>query len=135
MAVINSSTFNFAQTVEHALTRYGYVVYDALDDAVKETSAEAVKRLRASSRAAFGSGDYAKGWTRTLNRGRVHVDATIHGRKPTYMLAHLLEYGHVKANGTGRTGGRVDARSHIAEVEQWANDAAIDRFINNMSAY
>ena len=135
MAVRNSSTFDFSQTVKAILDRFNYDVYEVLDESVKETSAEAVKRLRASSRAAFGSGEYAKGWTRTLNKGRVHVDAVIHGKKPTYQLAHLLEFGHVSSNGTGRTFGYVDGRSHIAEVEQWSNDALMDKFIQKMETF
>ena len=94
MAVRNSSTFDFSQTVKAILDRFNYDVYEVLDESVKETSAEAVKRLRASSRAAFGSGEYAKGWTRTLNKGRVHVDAVIHGKKPTYQLLRLSVLMH-----------------------------------------
>lgn len=127
--VISSSKFNFAEVVNKYLTQYGQAATGAMFEAIDEVSKEAVKKLKASSRAQFGSGDYAKGWTRKIERGRVNVYATVYGNKPTYALAHLLEYGHVTRNGTGRTFPRTPAYPHIQEVEEWAIDEAIDRTI------
>lgn len=134
MAVRNSSSFDFAEGVQTYLQRYGVQCADALSEAITEVSNDAVKKLRQESAAKFGKGDYSQGWTRTLERGRMRTVATVHGKKPTYRLAHLLEYGHVSSNGTGRTFGSVAGREHIAGVAQWAQDEAIDRTIQKLEA-
>ena len=132
MAVVNSSTFNFAEVVNKFLVQYGYEVMDDVFEAIDEVSKEAVKRLRTESRAQFGSGDYANGWTRTLEKGRLRVYATVHGKKPTYQLAHLLEHGHVTRNGTGRTFKPTPAHIHIEPVATWAADEAVDRAVSKL---
>lgn len=134
MAVRNSSTFDFAEIVQGYLQRYGVECADALSEAITEVSAESVKKLRQESAAKFGKGDYASGWTRTLERGRMQTVATVHGKKPTYRLAHLLENGHVSSNGTGRTFGTVPGREHIAGVAEWAADETVDRIVQKMEA-
>ena len=101
MAVVNSSTFDFAEVARKFLDDYEVDVFTEVSEAIDEVSKEAVRKLRATSRATFGNGDYAKKWKRTLERGRVRTVAIVHGDKPTYALAHLLEHGHVTRNGTG----------------------------------
>lgn len=135
MALVNSSTFNFRNVVQQYLTRYGADCADALSEAITEVSKESVKRLKQSSAAAFGSGEYAAGWTRTLEKGRMRTVATVHGKKPTYSLAHLLENGHVTKNGTHRTFRSTPAHPHIAEVAQWAEDEAVNRTIEKLEAF
>lgn len=128
------SAVNFAATVERYLNQYGAAALDAVSEAVEEVSTEAVKKLRTESAAAYGSGEYSKGWTRTVERGRMTTTAIVHGKKPTYRLAHLLEYGHVSKNGTGRTFGTVPGRAHIEPVATWAAEEAADRIINKLEA-
>lgn len=130
MAVINSARFNFAEVVERMLQDYGYEVMDEVFEGLDEVSKKTVTKLRASSRNAFpqGSGKYAKGWTRTLERGRLKGYAVIHGSKPsTYALAHLLENGHAKRNG-----GRVSGKEHIAPVNDWAQDEAYNTIVSKL---
>lgn len=136
MAVVNSAKFNFEEVVQRMLQDYGYEVMDEVFDALKEVSNEAVKKLKKESAAKFGNGrdgnkrrtgKYAKGWTKTLERKRLNVYATIHGNKPTYALAHLLENGHAL-----RQGGRTEGIIHIAPVNDWAQDEAFDRIVQKL---
>lgn len=132
MAVVNSSTFNFAEVVNKFLDDYNNDVFYEVSQAIDEVSKEAVNRLRSESRAQFGKGDYASGWTRTIEKGRLRVYATVHGKKPTYQLAHLLEHGHVTRNGTGRTFAPTPAHIHIEPVATWAMDEAVDRAVSKL---
>ena len=127
MAVVNSSTFNFREVVNRYLNQGYKGIVEAVEEATDEVSKEAVKRLKSESAAKFGNGDYAKGWTRTHEKGRFNTLWTVHGLKPTYSLAHLLENGHAK-----RGGGRTKAYVHIEPVEQWAIDEALDRVVRKM---
>ena len=132
MAVVNSSTFNFAEVTKHILDNYNNDVFYEVSEAIDEVSKEAVTRLKKESRAEFGNGEYAKGWTRKLEKGRLRVTAIVYGNKPTYQLAHLLEKGHVTRNGTGRTFRPTPAHPHIQQVSDWAQDEALDRAISKL---
>ena len=93
---------------------------------------EAVKKLKAESPKG-STGKYAKGWTRKLDRGRVSAGAVVYGKTAsTYAVAHLLEHGHVKRNGTGRTFGKTQAIVHIEPIEQWAVGELEDRIISKL---
>lgn len=135
MAVVNSSTFNFEEVVQRMLRDYGYEVMDEVYEALSEVSKEAVKKLKAESRQKFkankktGKNEYAAGWTRTIEKKRLNVYATVHGKKPTYALAHLLEKGHAL-----RQGGRTNAVAHIQPVNDWAQDEAMDRIVQKLEA-
>lgn len=132
MAVIRSNAFNFQEVVEKFLWDYSVDVFTEVSEAINETSKEAVKKLRTESRAKFGKGEYAKGWTRKLEKGRVRVVATVYGKKPTSSLAHLLENGHVTKNGTGRTFRPTPEHIHIEPINQWAMDDAVDRAVSKL---
>lgn len=132
MAAVNSSTFNFKEVVDKCLQDFRMDVIEAMTESTDEVSKEAVKRLKADSRAKFGSGKYAKGWARRLERGRLRVSATVYGKHGTYQLAHLLENGHVTRNGTGRTFPNTPAHPHIQAVNDWAQDEAVDRMITKL---
>lgn len=130
MAVVNSSTFNFEEVVSKMLKDYGYEVMDEVYEALSEVSKEAVKKLQTSSQTMFGKGkksEYAQGWTRTLEKKRLQTFATVHGKKPTYALAHLLEHGHAMRNGE-----RSKSYIHIEPVNDWAQDEAIDRIVSKL---
>lgn len=132
MAVVNSSTFNFRETVRKFLDDYNVDVMTEVYEALDEVSKETVTKLKQTSRQFKGTGKYAKGWTRTLEKGRLKVGAIVHGKKPTYALAHLLENGHVTRNGTGRTFGRTPAHVHIEPVNEWAQNEAINRAVSKL---
>lgn len=134
MAIVHSSAFNFADVVQKFLQDYSVEVMDDVTEAIDEVSKEAVKKLRSDSSAAFGGGDYARGWTRKVEQKRLQVYATVYGKKPTYSLAHLLEHGHVTRNGTGRTYADTPAHVHIEPVEQWAVNEAVDRAVSKLES-
>ena len=122
MAVINANRFNFAEVVNKYLLTYKQECVTAMTSAITQTARETAKMLRETSPVdpnSKKSGAYAKGWTYKLDKGRLRTGAVIYGKKGTYNLAHLLEYGHVLRNG-GRTVGEASARPHIHKVEQWA---------------
>lgn len=63
-----------------------------------------------------GSGRYSRGWGVTTENKRLTKTAVVH-HKTTPGLPHLLEYGHIAANGK-----RVGQREHIADVDQEVED-------------
>lgn len=137
MAVINSSKFNFKDIIDDIL-RNGYheEIIQATYEVVPEVAKEAAAKLRRVSPRSKGKnrGKYAKGWTYKVDRSRISVGATVYGKSGTYQLAHLLEYGHVTRNGTGRiwnTKGKT-ARPHIEDVEEWAMDRAYNDLMDKV---
>ena len=118
---------DFSGAVREILEEYSDEVVDVVTEAADETRKEAVRRLRAASRENFGSGDYSKGWTSELKKGAFGASATVYGRSPTSSLAHLLEFGHVTRNGTGRTYAPTPAHPHIEAVNDWAAEDFTDR--------
>lgn len=130
--VVNSSRMNFKEVVDQYLNRYQADVWNALYKSIEEVSKETVARLKSDSKAKFGNGKYAKGWTRKVENGRTQVGATVYGKTGTYQLAHLLENGHVTRNGSGRKFNDTPAHVHIAPVAEWAIDEAIDRAITSI---
>ena len=111
---------------------YGLDAYDAVAESIDEVSKEALKKVRAAAKSAYGNGPYAKGWTRTVDKGRLTCAAAIHGKNPTYFLAHLLEHGHATRNGTGRVFPDTPGREHIDPVNDWAQDEAMDRIVSKL---
>lgn len=123
--VINSNRMNFADVVENYLKQYEGEAIETLTETITEVARESVKRLKATS--PKRTGEYAKGWTYTIEKGRIKTGATVYGKAPTYRLAHLLEFDHAK-----RGGGRSKPIEHITPVEQWAVDEVVDRYIQKM---
>lgn len=121
-----SSKFDFADVIQNYLRVYDGAAVEVLTETITEVARESVKKLKAESPKG-ATGDYAKNWRYTVERGRLRVGATVYGDKPTYSLAHLLEHGHAK-----RGGGRVAPIVHIAPVEEWATDEVVDRYITKM---
>ena len=126
MAIVNSNKFNFADVIQDYLRVYDGAAVEVLTETITEVARESVKKLKAESPKG-ATGDYAKNWRYQVERGRLRVGATVYGDKPTYSLAHLLEYGHAK-----RGGGRVAPIVHIAPVEEWAVDEVVDRYVTKM---
>jgi Bacteriophage HK97-gp10, putative tail-component len=98
------------------LKLYTTSVEENLMEAKEEISKEGVSLLKQSS--PKDTGDYRKGWASK----KVGQDYVIHN-KTDYQLTHLLEYGHVKADG-----GRVSPRVHIRPVEE----RLVDDFVNRI---
>lgn len=137
MAVINSSRFNLKEGIDTAIMKYleeysGEVV-EATEKTILSVAQDSVKKLKAESPKGKGKGkhQYAKGWTYQVEKGRMRVGAVIYGKKGTYNLAHLLEYGHQLRRG-GRKTGDAKAIEHIKPVEKWAIEEFERRLINEI---
>lgn len=137
MAVVNSSRFNLKEGIETAISKY---LQDYSEDIIKvteklveEVAEESVKKLKADSPKRKGKSkhQYSKGWTYEKDNRRLRVGATIYGKKGTYNLAHLLEYGHALVSG-GRHKGDTRAIEHIKPVEEWAIKTFEERLIREI---
>lgn len=128
MAVVNSSRFNFRESVNDILNNYMKEdVVDATLGAIDEVRKEAVRKLKAESPKRPGGGKYAKGWTSKKEQGRLRVGAVVYGKSGTYQLAHLLEHGHLKRNGE-----RTKSITHIEPVEDWAVKEVFERMVHKL---
>lgn len=109
---------SFAHDVSAILDEFGDDASRAVSETAKEVSAEALKKLRASSRSTIGRGKYASGWAKKDTSGRLTTGSVIYGKSPTFRLAHLLEYSHAIRNRYGSYGASA-ARTHIQPVDAW----------------
>lgn len=115
---------NLGTEIEKILAEYQGEVQDHLDVVTKKIGQKGAQALRNQSKSTFPvkaggktSGTYEKGWTSMASKpNRLYTVVTIYNKKRAG-LAHLLEFGHVSANGTGRYE-RVPEHPHVAPVEQ-----------------
>ena len=114
---------NLGAEISKILDEYAGEVQDNLSAITKQIGQKGAAALRNKSKETFPvmkghktSGKYESGWTSAVEKTRVYTAVTIYNRKRA-SLAHLLEFGHVSANGTGRYG-RVPEHPHVAPVEE-----------------
>lgn len=108
------------KTIEDIVGEYTDEVVKIVNEETEKTAKNAVKELKANS--PKHTGEYAKGWKSKVVKERYGTSAVVYNG-PKYQLTHLLEHGHAK-----RGGGRVDGRSHIADVEV----KAVNDFFDNV---
>lgn len=101
-----------ADQVTELLEQYSKNVTEEMHNVFKKEASKARSELKAAS--PRDSGKYAAGWAIKDESTRLTVDYTIYNRTPG--LPHLLEFGHVIRNGTGRTFGSAPSHPHIASV-------------------
>lgn len=102
--------------IDEILDEYAGQVYENLDEITQRIGKKGVEAVKNSSKDTFDGKKYASGWTMTAEKNRLYTTVIIHNKKQAG-LAHLLENGHVKANGTGRYG-FWDGKEHILQVEE-----------------
>ena len=100
-----------ASEIAEGLEKYSKEVVEKINVSSKRISNEAVKKLKSTS--PKKTGDYAKGWRQKEEKDLVQPNNHIVHNKTDYQLIHLLENGHLKADGK-----RVDAIPHVGKVEK-----------------
>lgn len=116
MAARKTPVDKLNEAVNRILSEYeGYISGNVGEIAV-DMGKKGVQALKQTSRTQFQvhSGKYAKGWAMQTTQSRTGTTVTIYNKQPG--LPHLLEYGHVTRNGTGRTYPRTPAHEHIKPV-------------------
>lgn len=107
---------NLGDAIKDILDEYAGEVNDNLAVITKKIGQKGAQALRNESKSKFDGSKYASGWTYSVDKQRLYTTVTIYNSKQPG-LAHLLENGHVKANGTGRYG-FWEGIQHIYPVEQ-----------------
>ena len=108
---------NLPQAIDEILAEYEGQVYENLDEITQRIGQKGVSAVKASTKKAkFKGQKYVSGWAMQAYKNRVYTTVVIYNKKQAG-LTHLLENGHVKANGTGRYG-MWEGREHIEPVEQ-----------------
>ena len=106
------SVERMADEIAKMLTEYEAAIVKNVDASGKAVADKGAKQLRQTS--PKRTGKYAKSWGVTREDSSFGENATyiIHNKKH-YRVAHLLEHGHVMANGK-----RTKAIPHIKPVEE-----------------
>ena len=113
-------------TINGILEEYGDEARDAIEESAKSTAKDLAKELR-SAGTFKGGEDFKKGWSSKVEKGRLGSSAVVYNKtKPG--LAHLLEFGHAKANG-----GRTRAFNFIAPIADTAEEKFEKAFAERMN--
>lgn len=106
------SVERMADEIAKMLTEYEAAIVKNVDASGKAVADKGAKQLRQTS--PKRTGKYAKSWGVTREAGGFGENARyiVHNKK-RYRLTHLLEHGHVTANGK-----RTKAIPHIKPVEE-----------------
>lgn len=119
---------DLSSAVEELLKEYGDEVFEVLDDAIADTTSEAVSDLhavRTFSPKGSPSGAYSSSWTSEEKMtSRYSKTSTVYNENH-YRLTHLLESGHSKVLWGRKTGERVSAYPHIAPINEKAQESVI----------
>lgn len=107
---------NLTDAINEILAEYQGDIYENLDQITRQIGQKGVEALKNSSKQAFAGKKYASGWAMLVEKNRLYTTVIIYNKKQAG-LAHLLENGHVKANGTGRYG-FWEGKQHILPVEE-----------------
>lgn len=122
------SSLDLSDAIAEIVNEYGSEASLALNLAIKDVTVGAEEKLKQIKRFAphgHPTGEYSEDWEHRYDEtGRFTFRGTVYNGSH-YRLTHLLEFGHVTRNGTGRTYDRTPAYPHIAKVNDWAHDELI----------
>ena len=115
---------NLPAAISKILDEYAGDVQKNIDIITKRIGQKGVQAVKNSTKENFEGKTYASGWTSITYKNRLSTTVVIYNKKQAG-LAHLLEHGHVTANGTGRhavhnstKGVLPDGKEHIKPVEE-----------------
>lgn len=113
---------NLGDAINDILEEYSQEVIDDVDQVTKQIAKTGAQAVRNEAKKQFPDGKkYAKNWTFTVEVSRIGTIAVIYNRKMAH-LAHLLEFGHVSSNGSGRNyhtdKAPVAGREHVKPIEE-----------------
>lgn len=109
----------FSDAVGKLLSEYGDEIITASREAMDPVMTEAQKRVKAAS--PKKTGRYRKSWKKKVEKTRFGSTGVVYASSPYYRLNHLIEHGHALVKG-GRKAGRVKGITHIAPVNEWAQE-------------
>lgn len=107
---------NLQSEIDKILQEYADDVQSNINVITRRIGQKGAQAVKNAAQETFDGNKYASGWGTTVEKNRLYTVVYIHNKKQAG-LAHLLEHGHVKANGTGRYG-FWDGRTHIAPIEK-----------------
>lgn len=113
------NTNRVGELIPEILDKYSAEVQMTVAATLKKDVQEARNELKSVS--PKRTGKYAGGWSVKEESTRFTNTFVIYNKTPG--LPHLLEFGHVIRNGTGRSFGHGGARPHMAAV----NDALMEK--------
>lgn len=111
---------SLASEFEKILKEYENDVTANVNTIVQKIGRKGVQALRNESLDMFPDSKkhkrrYGSTWKATSQKGRLYTTVTIHNTQAG--LPHLLEFGHVVSNGTGRALGYAAPHTHVAKIE------------------
>lgn len=113
-----------ANAISEVLTEYSNEVAMCSDECVDYVAGKCVEKLKKTSpRRKVEGRHYADGWFADTVYGKLGNKRVL-VRNKFYQLTHLLENGHAKKGGKGRT----KAIPHIKPVEEWAQEELPKQF-------
>lgn len=114
---------NITQELKKILTDYTDEVMKASEKALEKVGEEAAEELHSAG--TFNGKKYRRSWKSEIEKKRTYSSVKVYNAK-YYRLTHLLENGHKKV---GSKGGFVEARVHIAPVNDKAQERAVEEII------
>lgn len=121
-----------SRELEAVFQRYGILVNEVVDDAMKEVGKEAEASLKQVVRFSPNgnpTGEYSKDWDLMVEPVKRYARRYVVYNVEHYQLTHLLESGHAKFLWGRAAGGSVKGYEHIKPI----NDRAQERIIEEIT--
>jgi len=126
---VDCGSSDFADIIHDYMEEHCYDVDDEATRAACEVGQKAAQLLQQRSRKSRGKrgGAYSRDWVSDAIASSTGVEVVVHNKR-YYMLTHLLEKGHAKANQFGKYDGYVAGDGVIAQVAEEMSGEFLGRF-------